>query len=274
MKCVEKYSQDEVLIHKFGSSLFGKPKLFSHVYYIDGLLIDTGHMRMRDDVFESINDLDVQQILITHYHEDHSGNIARLQSHFQCPVYASELCCEIMKNPPPISFGQKRSWGDRPAYHDLIAIAESIKTPNYSFQIIPIPGHAVDMIALHEPSKAWLFSADLYVNSFIGYFLKEESMLQQINSIKKILELDFEYMFCGHNPQFKEPKKKLKKKLDFLEGFYQQVSDLHQEGKRGQEIFKKMKMKEYWIIKLLSSGKLSRMNMVNAVLRDLEGTPY
>lgn len=272
MKCVEKYSQDEVLVHKFGSSLYGEPKLFSHVYYVDGLLIDTGHIRMSDDIFATVKDLNVRQILITHYHEDHSGNIARLQSHFQCPVYASQLCCEIMKNPPPISFGQKWSWGDRPAYFDLIPIADSIKTPKYNFQIIPIPGHAIDMVALYEPSKAWLFSADLYVNSFIGYFLEDESMLQQIYSIRKILGLDFELMFCGHNPQFNEPKKKLKKKLDFLEGFYQQVSELHQEGRSGKEIFKKMKLKEYRFIKFMSKGMLSKMNMVNAVLRDLEGT--
>lgn len=270
MKLVDHFSYEEVRGFKFGKSLFGVPKLFSHIYFVDGLLIDTGHRRMTNDIFKTVENLDVQQIFITHYHEDHSGNIARLQQHFDCPVYASFQCCEIMKAPPPISLPQKLSWGDRPAFKKILPKSDFLKTENYNFQIIPIPGHAIDMVALFEPQRKWLFSADLFVSPYIAYFLEEESMLDQIHSIRKILQLDFDILLCGHNPQLKNGKAKLEKKLQFFEDFYEKVSIAYKRGYAPNQILKQLKIKEYWMMRILSNGHLCRLNMVKSVIRDLK----
>lgn len=270
MTVIETFDFEEVKGFKFGYSPFGKPKLYSHIYFIDGLMIDTGHSKMASKIFHKVKDFPVKQIFITHHHEDHSGNIARLQTHFDCPVYASNLCSEMMKSPPPISFAQKMSWGNRPPFHEIIPKSDFIETENYKFEIIPIPGHATDMVALYEPNKKWLFSADLYVNSYIAYFLENESTSKQINSIKRILELDFDVLLCGHNPQFKNGKTKLKKKLLFLEKFYQEVSNLYEKNYSATQIFKEMKYKEFWNVRILSNGHLSKMNMVKSVIRDVE----
>lgn len=270
MKIIETFNFEQVTGFKFGKSLYGIPKLYSHIYYIDGLLIDTGHRRMAEDVLDTVKELKVDKIYITHFHEDHSGNIALLSNHFNCPVFSSKLCSEIMRSPPPISMSQKMSWGNRPPYNDLIPISGSIKSNQYEFQIIDIPGHAPDMAALYEPTMKWLFSADLYVNSFIGYFLRPESTIQQIDSIKKILELDFDTLLCSHNPQFNNGKEKLDKKLKFLESFYQSVKSEYEKGKTAQEIFKALELKEFWFVRIISGGALSRLNMVKSVVRDIE----
>lgn len=270
MKVIESFNFQEVQGYKFGRSMYGVPKLYSHIYYVDGLLIDTGHRRMSSDILKKIKHLAVNQILITHHHEDHSGNIAMLQECFDAPIYGSALCCEMMKNPPSISLSQKMTWGDRPSYHNIIPIGSKVSTDKYEFQIIDIPGHARDMIALYEPNQKWLFSADLYVNSYIGYFLQAESMSQQIASIKKVLELDFDVLLCGHNPQFKGGKAKLEKKLKFLEEFEHDVLLEYQKGKSANEIFKALSLKEFWTIRILSIGALSKLNMVKSVIRDFE----
>lgn len=270
MKIVENFNIENVLGFRFGSSPFGRPKLFSHVYFIDGLLIDTGHRNMSTEVFNTIKDLNVVQQFITHFHEDHTGNLPELHQHFNAPVYASSLCCEIMKNPPPISFAQKVFWGNRPAYHRLQTKADAIATENFSFEIISIPGHAPDMVALYEPKQGWLFSADLYVNAYIGYFLKEESMLEQIQSIRKVLKLDFDVLFCSHNPQFESGKEQLAKKLRFLENFHESVAALYKKGYSAKQIFKQLQLKEYWLTRLFSHGHLAKMNMVKSVIRDEE----
>jgi len=269
MKVVDSFSFEEIQGFKFGKSWRGVPKLYSHIYFIDGLLIDTGHRRMANEIIETIKDLPVTKIYITHYHEDHSGNIEMLANHFGAPVLGSKLCSEIMKSPPSISISQKMSWGNRPAYENIQPLSGSITTENHSFRIIDIPGHARDMTALYEPNKKWLFSADLYVNSFIGYFLREESTTQQIDSIKKILALDFDVMLCGHNPAFQGAKVKLQKKLKFLEAFYKDVAAEYAKGKTAVEIFKSLKLKEFWFVRLVSRGALSRLNMVKSVIRDI-----
>lgn len=270
MTIIKEFSHEEIKGFKFGKLPFGKPKMFSHVYFIDGLLIDTGHSLMRKEIVAKLKDLPVQQIFTTHHHEDHTGNVIQLQKQFNCEVYASSLCCELMKSPPKISFAQKATWGKRPPLFNLIPKDHFIQTPNYRFQLIPIPGHAVDMVALYEPKRKWLFSADLYVNSYIAYFLNSESLGTQILSIRSILELDFETLICSHNPQFKNGKQQLAKKLKFLESFFEDVAQLQQKGHNAKEIFKLLKLKENKVIKFISGGSLSKMNMVKSVIRDIK----
>ncbi|WP_338812313.1 MBL fold metallo-hydrolase [Bernardetia sp. Wsw4-3y2] len=270
MVITKSFNYEEVLGIKFGYQILGLPTLFTHIYFVDGLLIDTGQSNAKEKILAETKKLDIKQIFITHHHEDHTGNITGLQKQHNCKVFASNLCCQMMKNPPKISLAQKITWGNRPSQNHLSPIAESIETDNLSFQLIPIAGHASDMVALYEPSKKWLFSADLYINSYIDYFLENESILEQINSIKRILELDFEVMFCGHKPQLTNPKEKLNKKLNFLESSFNDVSTLYEKGYSANLIFKKLNLKENWFVRILSNGNLSKLNMIKSIVRDLE----
>lgn len=241
-----------------------------HVYYVDGLLIDTGQRKAGKQIAEATRNLDVNQIFITHHHEDHSGNIPSLRKLHDCPAYAPEMTCEIMKAPPRMSFPRRLLWGVREPYDQLVPVGNQLKTNNHRFEVIPVPGHAPDMAALYEPDKKWLFSADLYVNHSIGYMLDSESIKTQIASIKSALALDFDVMFCAHNPQLSNGKKRLARKLDFLEKFYQQVADLYRQRNDEKYVFRKLKLKEDRLVKTLSGGQLSKMNMVKSVIRDLE----
>jgi len=270
MKISTSFEHDDIQGFKFGSWPFGKPKFAVYTYFIDGLLIDTGHSNMKKEIVPILTQLPVQQIFITHHHEDHSGNLQALQDHFSCPTYASALCVELMKKPPAISFAQWLTWGTASANFNIIAEEQNIRTPKYSFDLIPIPGHAVDMFGLHEANKGWFFSADLFVNDYIRYFMRNESMAQQIASIKRVLLLDFEVLLCSHNPQLIEGKKQLKQKLQFLEDFYGKVSQLYHKGHSISSIFKELKLKRAWSLRILSTGGLSTKNMIQSVIRDEE----
>jgi len=233
---------EDVKILTCGCNPFGKVFLKVSVYFVDGLLIDAGQTRMKNEIVDFVNTLSVEQICITHHHEDHTGNLRPIKQHFDVPVYGSLKCKELMRNPPPISLPQKVYWGNRPAF-DIIPLKNRVvKTSKYTFQIIDIPGHSVDMIALYEASKGWLFSGDLYINSTIRYMLKEESIAWQIKSIKKVLQLDFGTLFCGHNFQPNGGKEKLKEKLLFLEQFYFEVTNWYKKGYSAKAIFKNDKI--------------------------------
>lgn len=270
MKIASTFQFENIQGFKFGSNPFGQPKMFAHVYFIDGLLIDTGHRNMRKEIMKLLHSLPVHQIYITHHHEDHTGNLKQLQDHFKCPTYASSMCVELMKKPPKISPAQWMTWGNRPANFNIQIQENHLKTPNYCFEIIPIPGHAVDMVCLFEREKGWLFSADLWVHDYIRYFMRAESMRQQIESMKKVLTLDFEVMLCSHNPQFKNGKNRLEKKLQFFEDFYGEVAKLNHQGYSISSIIREMNLKRSWQIRILSLGELSTINMVRSVIRDEE----
>jgi len=268
MKVSSSFHHSPVSGFKFGSYPIGKPSMYVHVYYIDGLLIDTGHSNMENEIFSKLKDLDVQQMFLTHHHEDHTANTNILQKHFTCPVYSSKLCAGIMKSPPKISFAQWLTWGQPQAIDHIKIKEDSLVTPHYTFDIIPIPGHAIDMVCLHEKNEGWLFSADLYVYHYIKYFMRAESVAQQIESLKKVIKLDFDILYCAHNPQFENAKECLKKKLQFLEDFYGNVSQVYHKGHSAKAIFKTLKLKENWQVKILSGGELSTLNMVRSIIRD------
>lgn len=268
MKLASTYDHQGVQIFKFGSWPFGQPKMFCHCFFVDGLLIDTGHRNMQKEVLQALGGLKVDQIFITHHHEDHTGNVAELQAKFACPAFASAKCVELMKDPPPISFAQWLTWGARPAFPGLSETMDRLSSANYDFEVYPIPGHAEDMLCLYEREQGWLFSADLWVSDRIRYFMRPESVREQIQSIRKILELDFEVLFCSHNPQFKGGKQRLANKLQFFEDFYGKVATLYHQGMKPNQIMKTLGLKENWNIRLTSGGELSTLNMITAVIRD------
>ena len=259
-----------VELFKFGSYILGKPLMYVYVFYIDGLLFDTGHANMEKRIISTIGHLPVNQVFVSHHHEDHSANAAALKSHFNAPIYTSKKCRDIMLDPPPVTLGEWMTWGPARAFDGFEVVENVIRTHKYEFELIPIPGHAVDMYALYERSEGWLFSSDLYVSSKIKYFIINESMYQQIQSLRRVMELEFEYLFCSHNPQFKNPKALIKAKLDFFIDYYNQVKFYRDKGHNLKGILKAMNLKESWVMRFSTHGRISTKNMVKVVLRDLD----
>ncbi|MEL6867386.1 MAG: MBL fold metallo-hydrolase [Bacteroidota bacterium] len=268
MRIAKAFQYGPIHACKLGYWPFGRPKMFVHLFFVDGLLIDTGQSNMRKEVLQQIAQWSVQQVYITHHHEDHSGNLAAVQEHCSCPTYASSLCVEMMKDPPGISPAQWLTWGPSAANFSLIAQDQQVQTAQYRFDIIPVPGHAEDMVCLHEAQQGWLFSADLFVSEYIRFFMRRERMRRQIASIKKVLALDFELLLCNHNPQLSRGKEQLKNKLQFLEDFYGTVQKYHEQGLPLMAIYKKMKLKPDGFLRYLSLGELSTRNMIRSVIRD------
>lgn len=275
MSLINTLNYEEVLGLQFQSGIKGVATMEVYVYYIDGLLIDTGQPKARRSVLYETAKLNIEQVLITHHHEDHSGNIPFIKRQHNCPIYASAHCVELMKAPPGISPIQRLTWGDRPGNSDLIPLDKNeIQTQNHTFTVIPVPGHAADMIALYEPERKWLFSADLFLNSYISYFIYNESITAQIDSLRRVLALDIKAMFCAHNPKLETPRESLQKKLDYLEGAFEEVRELYEKGLDERGIIKSLGWKEIWPVRLTSLGQLSRKNMVQAILRDLKAPEH
>ncbi|MDW3192589.1 MAG: MBL fold metallo-hydrolase [Cytophagales bacterium] len=138
MKLVRSDVFEGVDILTVGQHPISEPKLTVNLFLIDGLLIDTGPTRMYKEVLHALESKFINQIFVTHHHEDHTGNVANLSAHFKCPAYSSASCAEMMKRPPKISFAQYMTWGNRPPFYDLKEI-DTLSTDRYEFQLIPIP---------------------------------------------------------------------------------------------------------------------------------------
>ncbi len=268
MNFIKKSNLEGVTLYKLGSALFGRPKVSVYSFLVDNLLIDTGHPKIGKDFAQALKSEVIDRIILTHHHEDHSGNVEALKKAKGVPVYASPLCCRLIENPKRIEPARIMSWGQpKKATAQALDLTEDIVTSNYRFKILETPGHAIDQISLYEADKGWLFSGDIFVHHYIKAFMKDEDMLEQINSIKKLLQLDFDVLFCNHQPVFKNGKARLASKLDFLESFYHSVKTEYTKGQSPKQIMKSLQLKEQRILKFLSLGQLSQLNMVTSAIR-------
>lgn len=268
MKVVRDFRHGPVRYWQMGFNPFGPPKMHVYAYLLDGCLIDTGMTWVRKELGSALSGLAVSRIALTHHHEDHSGNAAYLSDFKSCKIYGSELCRQILQAPPRVEPARWLTWGQNKAV-DITAFDDeaSFTSEKYRFDIIPIPGHALDQVGYYVKKEGWFFSGDLYVHDRINIFMKDECIYQQIDSIQDILALDFDILFCGHRPILKGAKQHLVNKLNYLSEFRDSVISLDHEGRSISEIMSVLGMKEKRMIKALSLGQLSTSNMIKSVLR-------
>ncbi len=88
-------------------------------------------------------------------------------------------------------------------------------------------------------------------------------------SLRKLVQLDFDKLFCNHQPIMTNPKERIAIKLSFLERFYDKVSHEYHKGHDAKAIIKKLNYKDDKLSILLSWGQLSRTNVVRSVINSV-----
>lgn len=266
MKIVKKFEHGPVQGFRLGySPIRWVEPLSVCFYYIDGLLVDTGQRHMQKEVGELVKPLAVQQVFLTHHHEDHSGNVRFLKDQLQVPVYASKLAAEKVANSFPVLPYEQFWFGKIEPCPELTLVPEQLETNDYRFDVIATPGHSADLCILYEPNEGWLMAGDLYIGK-LKIFRKGENIRQHIETTKRILGLDFDVIFCGHNPVFKEGKQALVAKLEYLETIYGNVATLNRKGMSVKEIQRALRMKESSLIKLFTFWDVSVRNIIQSVV--------
>ena len=94
MNLVKKTAFGEVEAIRLGFGPIGPPLMSVYLYVVDGLVIDTGQRNMQKFVVELLKAKKLDQILLTHHHEDHSGNAFALGKGYHMAVTAHPLTVE------------------------------------------------------------------------------------------------------------------------------------------------------------------------------------
>jgi glyoxylase-like metal-dependent hydrolase (beta-lactamase superfamily II) len=251
---------------RLGWSLAGPPMMTVLCYWFDHIMIDTGLAHMQKTVVDSAQQEGIERVLLTHHHEDHSGNAAAIHKATHADVFGSALTRKKMEQSYPILPYQKYVWG-RSTPVVVKDFPDQISTPLGRIQHLPTPGHSKDHTVFFLPEKGILFSGDLFLADRIKYFRADEDLGNQIASLKRVLRLDFDTLLCAHNPKQDKGKDHLRRKLGFLEHFYGNVVQLWEKGLGERQIFRRMNLKEDYFIKFFCFGNVSMMNGVRSVIR-------
>lgn len=268
MKILLKKNYGPVHAYQFGYSPVGPPLMSVHLYVVDTVMIDTAQTHMRAEVMEALKRHGaIDRVLLTHYHEDHSGNAAAIRRTFSADVLGHPLTAEKMAGRLRILPYQHLIWG-KSGHVPVSPLPERIDTGRFCFVPVHTPGHSRDHTVYLETRNGWLFSGDLYLGNRIKYFRSDEKFSDQIHSLKTVLAMDFDALFCAHHPVAENGRSCIAAKLAFLEDFRGTVLEWRRKGLKPSEIIARMDRKQDRLVKWVTLGNACFANMVRSVLND------
>ena len=231
------------------------------VYRMGSTVIDTGPRNQWKHVRRFLAERQVQQVLVTHHHEDHSGNLAAVVNEQGGKAYAPT------DGVAPLARGfflhpyQHVIWG-RPTRIAVEPLPDRIVVePGSTLVPLPAPGHSVDMTCFLEPERGWLFTGDLYIAAKIRYQRRDEDVGGQVDSLRRILTHEFQTVFCAHRGIVRDGRTALRDKLDFLESLCQRVSHLRSQGRSVKEITRQLLGREV-LLSLMTGFQFCKRNLI------------
>jgi len=258
----------EIEAFELGYGPFWNPPLTVHFYLLDGVAIDSGQRRMTAVARQIFERWRPGRLLLTHHHEDHSGNAALAQS-LGADLFAPSSILEKLRRGFPILPYQHIAWGTATPV-EAKPLPLRIETGRYTLEALPTPGHSRDHTVFLEAEQGWLFSGDLYIADRIKYFRVDERIDQQITSLRSVLQHDFDMLLCAHRPQLSGGRTRLERKLAYLEDFVGEVGSHLERGAGEREVLARMKHKggnKFWV----SGGNVSFDHMVRSAIQAAGG---
>lgn len=235
-------------------------------FEVDGVLIDTGSQSLLKEFKDFFTQIDVDQVAITHLHEDHTGGAAYLQKEHGLSVYMNDMSIESCVQKATYPLYRKLFWGKRRPFQAR-PIGEKFTSRNATWDVIETPGHSKDHLSFLNRETGQLFSGDLYVHPYTKVVLREECIPSIINSIEKVLTYDFDELFCCHAGYVKDGPQAFTKKLHYLKELQERILTFHKQGYTEHEIHNKIFDKKYPIT-FFSFGEWDSKHMISSVLNE------
>lgn len=212
------------------------------------------------------NDLTLENlsaIILTHHHFDHIGLVDTIVEKHPIPVYTSPLSIprltrdrhflemrvqffeKLYREAGCGKMGEKRVKELTEAIENnskqalQADITEISNRSLFQFQVFDVPGHAHDHIALFDQKRNWLFAGDVLIQHISSNALVEPdfsgnrlpTLVQQRDSLQKILKLNPATVFSGHGEVIKEPAQIITKRLERMDEKARKILQLIKSGK-------------------------------------------
>ncbi len=235
-----------------------------YVFYVDGVLIDTGAQSIEKEFKSFFNELEIDQVVLTHYHEDHTGCAAFLQHKYKVPIFMNKMMIDYCGTKADYPMYRKLYWGKRKPFEGK-EIGKTFISRHAKWDVIETPGHSKDHLSFLNQQTGQLFTGDLYCQPRTKVVLREESVPDIIRSLKHVLTLNFDEVYCCHAGFIRKGRTALQRKLDYLLEIEEKVVTQYKEGKTPYQINEILFPRNYPITKF-SQGEWDSIHIINSIL--------
>ena len=237
----------------------------SSAYLLHGVLVDTAFARVGADLLRAVSALSPRGSVVTHSHEDHSGNVAPLAAR-GLPIAIAAGCEAILRTRPSIGPYRSLIWG-RPARLDA---------PILPFDPAPLvlfttPGHTPDHQVLWDAERRILASGDLYLGVKVRVAHRHESPKLLLESLRRMAALDPRLLLDAHRGPLQDATAHLRAKISWMEETIGAIIALASAGVGEHEIRRRLLGVEDGV-GLVSFGEYSKRSFVRTVLDDFGAT--
>jgi glyoxylase-like metal-dependent hydrolase (beta-lactamase superfamily II) len=250
---------------------FGQPLYTVEIYVVDGWLIDSGPPATSQEIVRFARELNLCGVANTHHHEDHAGGDAALCTLGLIPR-APTLTIPLLAKPYRREFYRRLVWGQPEPVH-AVDMGEYLETEQHRFQVIPTPGHCPDHVCLLERSEGWLFSGDLFLGEHVKYLRADEDACVTLDSLRRVMMLDFDTLFCSHAGRVADAKAALCRKIDYWEDIQGRACDLRRAGQPLEAIRDQLLGPEGWMT-TFTRGHFSKLNLLRSLIHTSETSPH
>jgi len=239
------------------------------LYVVDGLVIDTGPRTLSSKTIPFFRDFPVDQVALTHLHEDHVGLAHWLSQSKGAEIFIHSQSVPVAVKGSPLPWHRRLCWGSYIPFASR-PLLEKIERAHHTFEVISTPGHTEDHVVFYERNKGWLFTGDLFVTPHPVQWDPGESAELYFESLEKVLSLDFDTIFCGHAGIIsKNGKDVMRKKFEYLLDLRERVVALYNKGYSLRQIDRTLFPKKP-ISTYITSGKWSSFHLVESLLESAQ----
>lgn len=173
------------------------------------ILIDTGEPRKPEFISNlketcSEQNISLQEILITHWHKDHSGGIQDIFEGLQLDP-ASTPVKKFPRNP----FREERL--ENPLKYSFMKDGDTLKTEGATLKAIYTPGHTDDHMVLYLEEENAIFSGDCILGEGTAVF---EDLFTYMKSLQALVSLGPSIVYPGHGPVLNDAVQKIQMYID------------------------------------------------------------